>query len=69
MARFAELFATLNTKGKVGSVTSAYPPHELSENQIPLTPKEYALLRAVKSIEEAKALLDSVEYKISQVMK
>lgn len=66
MSRFANFFATIRD-GKIVMITDATPAHELEENQIMLTYKEYALLRVVDSIEEAKALMDSISYKIGEL--
>lgn len=68
MPRFAEYFATLRD-GKMVSVTSATPAHELLPNQVMLTEKEYKLLRVVQSIAEAEALLNSVKWKIAELEK
>ena len=68
MTRFAEYFATL-MDGKMVSVTSATPAHELLPNQVMLTEKEYRLLRVVQSIAEAEALLNSVKWKIEELEK
>ena len=66
MSRFANFFATVNN-GKIVQITDASPAHELTENQIMLTYKEYALLRVVDNIEEAKTLMDSISYKIGEL--
>lgn len=68
MPRFAEYFAQIDEHGKVTAITSATPAHELTENQVMLTSREYALLRVVMSLEEARKLLDSIQYKISRQM-
>lgn len=66
MPKFANFFATIRD-GKIVMITDATPAHELEENQIMLTYKEYALLRVVDNIEEAKALMDSISYKIGEL--
>ena len=66
MSRFANFFATVSD-GKIVQITDASPAHELTENQIMLTYKEYALLRVVDNIEEAKTLMDSISYKIGEL--
>lgn len=66
MPRYANYFATVR-EGKITSLSNAVPAHELLPNQVMLTEKEYELLRVVKSIEEAQALLNSVNYKIGQL--
>lgn len=63
MTKFAEHFATI-VNGEISLLAQAYPPHELLPNQIMLTLKEYNLLKSVRGIDEARALLNSVEYKI-----
>ena len=63
MSQFAEYFATIRD-GKIVMITDATPAHELQENQIMLTPKEYALLRVVHTMEEAKKLMEGIERKI-----
>lgn len=67
MPKFANFFATVSKDGRVLSITNANPPHELLSNQIMLTESEFYLLHAVKSIEEAKKMIRSIEYKIKQV--
>lgn len=68
MTKFADYFATV-FGGKIAALNWAHPAHELTQNQIMLTKQEYDLLCAVKTIEEAKQLIGSVEYKISQLEK
>ena len=63
MAQFAEYFATIRN-GKIVMLTDASPAHELQENQIMLTPKEWSLLRVVHTMEEAKKLMEGIERKI-----
>jgi len=69
MTRFAEYFATVSKSGVITSITEATPAHELKDNQVMLTLREYKLLHVVSNIEEAKQLLGSIEYKISQLPK
>jgi len=66
MTQFANYFATVS-KGKIVMITDATPAHELTENQIMLTEKEWALLRVVHTMEEAARLLGSIEYKIGKL--
>jgi len=66
MSQFANYFATVSN-GKIMQITDATPAHELTENQIMLTPKEYRLLMVVSTIEEAKQLMGSIEYKIGKL--
>ncbi len=66
MSQFANYFATVSN-GKIVLITEASPAHELTENQIMLTPKEYRLLMVVSTIEEAKQLMGSIEYKIGKL--
>ena len=63
---YAEKFATVS-KGMVVSVTDAFPPHELLENQFALTPKEYYLLRGFLSMDEVHKTIDSIEKKLFEV--
>jgi len=66
MSQFAEYFATIRN-GKIVMITDASPAHELQENQIMLTPKEYALLRVVHTMDEAKRLMEGIEKKIGEL--
>lgn len=68
MSRYAEFFASIKN-GKIILLGDATPAHELLPNQITLTEKEYRLLRVVQSIEEAEALLKSVQWKIGELEK
>jgi hypothetical protein len=68
MPKFAEFFASLDDNGGVVLVAQAYPPHELLPNQIMLTPKEYSLLKSVRGVDEAYALLRSIGFKIGEVL-
>lgn len=63
----AEYFATI-TKGKIDGWTEATPPHELTQNQIPLTKEELQLLRACwGNLSKAKQLIKSIERKINEL--
>lgn len=66
MSRYAEYFATVRD-GKIVMITEANPSHELYDNQIMLTYKEYALLRVVHTMEEAKNLMSGIERKIGEL--
>lgn len=67
MPKFANYFATVSEDGRITLIGDATPAHELLPNQIMLTEKEYYLLRVVKSLDEAKALLRSIDYKIGEL--
>lgn len=67
MPKFANYFATVSDDGRITLLSNATPAHELLPNQIMLTEKEYYLLRVVNSLDEAKALLGSIDYKIGEL--
>ena len=66
MSKFAEYFATVSN-GKIVMLTEAHPPHELLENQIMLTGAEFRLIEVSKTLEDAKKLIGSIEYKLGKV--
>lgn len=66
MSKFADYFASV-LRGKIVAITSATPPHELTRTQIMLTSAEHKFLISVSSLEVAKQLIGSIEYKISQL--
>ena len=68
MTRFADYFATI-FGGKIAALNWANPAHELTPHQIMLTKKEFDVLNTVKSIEELRQIIESVEYKISKLEK
>lgn len=67
MTRFAEYFATVSNDGKILNIVAATPAHELRENQIMLTAKEFRLLEVVRTLDEGKKLFASIEYKIGEL--
>lgn len=67
MPKFANYFATVSEDGRITLLTDASPAQELQENQIMLTPKEYALLRVVHTMDEAKKLMEGIEKKIGEL--
>lgn len=69
MPRFAEYFATVSKRGEITSITEATPAHELHDDQVMLTQKEWKLIQVAGNLEKAKQLFGSIEYKISQLPK
>jgi len=61
----SEYFAQVNGN-KIVAVTQAFPPHELTENQIDLTKAEFDFLSDY-SLDEAEIIINSVRAKMESV--
>lgn len=63
----AEYFMSLDDGGKIVLLCEAYPPHELTQDQVELTEAEFRLLKALPNwmtLRDVHRLVHAIEKKI-----